>query len=308
MAANENHRASRAAGSTAGCGFGLCRWSCVGLESLASAAWWCVAAALLLAASAFFYRRGRWLARPLCLFALAALGALNLQLREISASHPENDERFAQITDGREVIVKGYALRDGVSRSSAFGGETQLVDVAVENDRDGNISLPLGFSIRLNVYSQEAYSEQAENSTNSSETQPFLFLYGERLRFPVKLRQPRNFGDPGAFDERGYLAQLGIAALGSARMAKVERLPGNSGSAWQRRLASVRRSLLARIHTLWKGEDGSLLCSLATVPSSTVNHAELSTHRCLSHSGGGRVEGGNICLCRNVVFTAAASQ
>src|SRR5260370_10410248 len=234
---------------------------------LASRVWrrpagWCVAASLLLCASAFFYRRRRWLARPLCLLALAFLGALNLQLRQISAPHPENDERFAQITDGREVIVEGYALRDGVSRSSAFGVEAQLVDVAVENLFDGNVALPLKFSIRLNIYSQESYSEQAEDSADSGETQQLLFLYGERLRFPVKLRQPRNFGDPGAFDERGYLAQLGIVALGSARMAKVERLPGNSGSPWQREIASVRRSLLAKIHTLWTGEDGALLAAL----------------------------------------------
>ncbi|HTD22002.1 MAG TPA: ComEC/Rec2 family competence protein [Terriglobales bacterium] len=254
-------------------------------------AWWCVAAALLLGASAFFYGRRRWLARPLCFLALAFLGALNLQLRQISASHPENDERFAQITDGREVIVEGYALRDGVSRPSAFGGEAQLVDIAVENLFDGNVALPLKFSIRLNIYSQESYSEQAEDSTNPGETQQFLFLYGERLRFPVKLRQPRNFGDPGAFDERGYLAQLGIAALGSARMAKVERLPGNSGSAWQRRLASVRRSLLARIHTLWKGEDGALLAALLVGDrteldrETTLNYQRTSAYHILVVAG-----------------------
>ncbi|HTC92955.1 MAG TPA: ComEC/Rec2 family competence protein [Terriglobales bacterium] len=223
--------------------------------------WWLVSSALLLAACLFFYRRRRWLARPLCLLALAFLGALNLQLQQISASHPENDGRFARITDGREVVVEGYALRDGVRRTSAFGGEAQLVDVAVENGLDDNAALPLKFSLRLNVYAQESYGEQAEGEASSS-GKIRLILYGERVRFPVKLRQPRNFKDPGAFDERGYLAQQGIAALGSVRADEVERLPGNSGSLWKQRLSAARRSLLGKIHALWKGEDGALLAAL----------------------------------------------
>jgi competence protein ComEC len=223
--------------------------------------WWLVTAALLLTAAIFFFIRRRWLAHPSCLLALAFLGALNLQLQQMSASRPENDGRFVRITDGREVVVEGCALRDGVPRTSAFGGEAQLVDAAVENVLDGNISLPLKFSLRLNVYAQESYSEQAESEASSSGKIPQL-LYGERLRFPVKLWQPRNFKDPGAFDERGYLAQQGIAALGSVRADRVERLPGNSGSFWKQRLSAARRSLLAKIHMLWKGEDGALLAAL----------------------------------------------
>src|SRR5579859_6107502 len=187
--------------------------------------WWFASAVLLLAAAAFFFIRWRALARPLCLLALAFLGALNLQLQQISAPHPENDGRFARITGGREVVVEGYALRDGLPRTSAFGGEAQLVDVAVENAHDGNAVLPLKFSVRLNVYAQESYGEQAESEASNSGKFSQI-LYGERMRFPVKLRQPRNFKDPGAFDERGYLAQQGIAALGSVRVDRVERLPG----------------------------------------------------------------------------------
>ncbi|HZR28632.1 MAG TPA: ComEC/Rec2 family competence protein [Terriglobales bacterium] len=223
--------------------------------------WWLAASALLLATAILLFIRKRLLARPLCLLALAFLGALNLQLQQISAAHPENDDRFARITDGREVTIEGYALRDGMPRTSAFGGEAQLVDVAVENALDGNASLPLKFSIRLNLYAQESYGEQTEGDASNSGKIPQL-LYGERLRFPVKLRQPRNFKDPGAFDERGYLAQQGIAALGSVRADRVERLPGNSGSLWKLRLSAARRSLLGKIHRLWKGEDGALLAAL----------------------------------------------
>jgi competence protein ComEC len=230
------------------------------------ALWWMVAATLMLGAAAFFYRRTLnpalplWPARLLCFAALVFLGAVNLQLRQITAPHIENDNRFARVTDGREVVAEGYALRDGVSRPSAFGGEAQLVDVAVERVQDGDVELPLHFWLRLNIYSNTSLSEQAETAGEPGTVREFL--YGERLRFPVKLRQPRNFKDPGAFDERGYLAQQGIAALGSVRADNVKRVPGTSGSWWRQRLSAVRRSLVAKIHLLWAGKDGAVLAAL----------------------------------------------
>ena len=222
--------------------------------------WWFVAALLVLAASIFFYRRRPWLSRLLSVIGLILLGALNLELRQISAPHIENDARFARITDGREVVVEGHALRDGVNRRSAFGGTAQLLDVAVERVLDGNGLLPLRFTLRLNVYSHESYSEQPEGTGEGGQN-PQL-LYGERLKFLVKLRRPRNYKNPGAFDQRGYLAQQGIAALGSARADQVEHLPGSAGNLWGRWLAAVRRGLLTRIHQLWLGEAGSLLAAL----------------------------------------------
>ena len=222
--------------------------------------WWLVATVVMLGASMFFYRRRLSLSRLLSLVALALLGALSLELRQISAPHLENDDRFARITDGREVVLEGHALHDGVDRRSAFGGTAQLLDFAVERILDGNVALPLKFTLRLNVYSQESYSEQPEPSADTAKN-PQL-LYGQRARIPVKLRQPRNYRNPGAFDQRGYLAQLGIAALGSARADQVERLPGSAGNFLERWLAAARRNLLARLHRLWPGEDGALLAAL----------------------------------------------
>lgn len=226
------------------------------------AVWWIAAAAVTLAAAALFYRQRRWLAYPLCLVALVFLGAVNLQLRQSTAGYIEieNDGNFARGTDGREIVAEGYALRDGIRRPSAFGGEAQLVDVAVEHVQDDSDSLPLHFSLRLNIYAKTNYDEQVEATAESGKVPEFLC--GERLRFPVKLRQPRNFKNPGAFDERGYLEQQGIIALGSVRADHVERLPGKSGSWWRLRLSAVRRSLLAKIHLLWKDRDGALLAAL----------------------------------------------
>ena len=95
--------------------------------------------------------------------------------------------------------------------------------------------------IRLSIYSprpNEAFSEENSDpsATNSSAAMP-AFHYGDRLHFIAKLRLPRNFRNPGSFDYQGYLADRDIAALGSAKIPTVERLPGFSGS----RIAPGRR-------------------------------------------------------------------
>ena len=61
------------------------------------------------------------------------------------------------------------------------------------------------------------------------------------MRFPVKLRAPRNFGNPGAFDYRGYLADNGIIVLGSSQAARIEVLPGFAGTRLAWALGSHRR-------------------------------------------------------------------
>jgi Domain of unknown function (DUF4131) len=54
------------------------------------------------------------------------------------------------------------------------------------------------------------------------------YHYGERLRFMAKLRAPRNFRNPGAFDYRGYLADHGIAMLASRRARRSKCCRGSS--------------------------------------------------------------------------------
>ncbi len=51
------------------------------------------------------------------------------------------------------------------------------------------------------------------------------FHYGERLRLPVKLKLPRNFRNPGAFDYQAYLTANDISALGSAKAEDVQLTP-----------------------------------------------------------------------------------
>src|SRR6201981_1074258 len=84
------------------------------------------------------------------------------------------------------------------------------------------------------------------------------FRYGERARFPVKLRAPRNFRNPGACDYQGYLADNGIVVLGATQAAKIDVLPGVVGTrvaAWRER---IHHNIVRKVHALWPAGDVAL--------------------------------------------------
>ena len=62
--------------------------------------------------------------------------------------------------------------------------------------------------------------------------------YGQKVDVEARVRRPRNFRNPGAFDYRSYLNEVGIVALGSAKATDVELLPGfvgNRAELWRTR-------------------------------------------------------------------------
>lgn len=201
--------------------------------------WWWAAFSVSLGASAFFLRRHAGLAAALAAMAVVCLGALETQVA--TPARPEVD--FSRWSD-REVVVTGHVVHDSIERPPRFGKEREALEVETETFADESSSEPVVVGLRVTVYGGTADSP---------------FLYGERLRFPVRLRQPLNYGNPGALDFRSYLLDQGIVATGSVAAEKVERLPGSGGSrleAWRSRL---RRSLLARSLELWKPDDAALL-------------------------------------------------
>src|SRR4029077_15250349 len=116
-----------------------------------------------------------------------------------------------------------HAITEAKLRETAPDELKQTLDVETEQLllADGTI-IPAHAGIRLNIYAQAP--------SNPSPPVMRLFHYGERIRLPVKLKLPRNFRNPGAFDYQGYLAAHGIAALGSAKIGDVQLLPGFVGS------------------------------------------------------------------------------
>jgi competence protein ComEC len=84
---------------------------------------------------------------------------------------------------------------------------------------------------------------------------------GDLVRFSqVRLKHPRNFKNPGAFDYRGYLKVRGISATGSlSKNSSIEKLGTLPLPFFQSLQADLRSGLLATLEAEFPGEQGALL-------------------------------------------------
>jgi competence protein ComEC len=224
--------------------------------------WWTLAAAAFLGAAAYFLRPRLAAAVALALGALLCVGALCFEM-EGAAGAPNE---LAAFCDRGPVTVTGYLLRDGTLREGRFGSPEQRIDLAAESvaDEQGRVA-PVAGGIRLAIYYATKHL--------ASGGQPVGFLYGQRIRVRARLHLPRNYGNPGAVDMRGYLRRQGIDAVGSARVAEVELLDGRGGSRAGASIAATRRSLLARMNVLWGPRDGPMLAAMLIGERSLIDRA-----------------------------------
>jgi competence protein ComEC len=79
--------------------------------------------------------------------------------------------------------------------------------------------------------------------------------YGRVVEVQARLRPPKNFGNPGAFDYEGYLERRQIRWLASATgVEAVQILPGECGSRWRKWIFALRTAAFERIDRLY-GDD-----------------------------------------------------
>jgi competence protein ComEC len=216
-----------------------------GVYAWRPASWWVAAGIAFLAAGLYFVRRRKWLGMTLALGVFFLAGALHIQLRGYS---PDVDTRLLPFADGQLVELTAHVTREGRVRPGEANELRQTLDVQTEEiGLDDGTHIPLHSGVRLGIYSDAG-------------TAPMhLFRYGERIRLLVKLKQPRNFRNPGAFNYQGYLAANGIAALASAKAGAVEQLPGffgNRAELWRTRIHS---SIVAKVHALWPAPQAALI-------------------------------------------------
>jgi competence protein ComEC len=70
---------------------------------------------------------------------------------------------------------------------------------------------------------------------------PPALHYGQRVEFEARVRRPRNFGNPGAFDYARYLARRKIYWTASVSTGTpVTVLPGTCGSRFQAAIMGLR--------------------------------------------------------------------
>jgi competence protein ComEC len=219
--------------------------------------WWVAAGAIFLAAAVYFAQRRVWLGWTLALSAFFIFGALNVQLR--GSSSPNTGVR--SYADEEDILITAHATRDGRLQPAAFGEMRQVLDVETEEVTvTGGQSSSARFGIQLSIYSPRARSATSDDNAIARATAPMrVFQYGERLRFSSRLKLPRNFRNPGAFDYQGFLAERGIVALASAKIENVEPLPGFAGTRvgdWRSRM---HRSAVAKVQQIWAQPQAALI-------------------------------------------------
>ena len=174
---------------------------------------------------------------------------------EFTAAHGTTYPR--SIAEG-EVAVTAHVVRDGALQQGMFGGQQQSLDLESEKIvlPDGSVFTgPLG--LRLSIYARQSDYDNEDERQTGILPMPVL-KYGQRVRLIAKLHEPRNYGNPSAWDYRGYLQSQGIALLGNARVSSVELLPGFSGRRWTAWQHRARAAVIAKIHELWPQEEASL--------------------------------------------------
>jgi competence protein ComEC len=214
-----------------------------GAHAWRPASWWIFAAAAFLAAGLYFIRRRKWFGVGLALGAFFVAGALHIQLRS-----PANlDTTLQPFAYNQSVEMTAHVTREGRLSEASPNELRQTLDVETEQIiTENGAQIPVHSGVRLGIYTSEA-----------SAMRPFH--YGERLRLPLKLKLPRNFRNPGAFDYQAYLAANGIAALGSAKAEDVQLLPGFAGGRVELFRTRIHSSIIAKVHALWPPPQAALI-------------------------------------------------
>lgn len=222
----------------------------VGRHCWRPAAWWIVAVLVFSFGVLYFRKR-----RPRAAFLIAlgmwlCLGAFNVQVQQRQA-FPD----ISGYADGSEVVVTGHVIHEGYVAEAGFGALQQQIDVETEEVSGEAERKRVVFGIRLGIFAKPL----ADQTPSGDSSALPLYQYGQRLRFVAKLRVPHNYGNPGSFDYRSYLADSGICALGSSKMESVETLPGFYGDNWQALRSRIHRRIVDAIHKLWAPADAALM-------------------------------------------------
>ncbi|HEV2396442.1 MAG TPA: ComEC/Rec2 family competence protein [Candidatus Sulfotelmatobacter sp.] len=221
--------------------------------------WWLGAAVFFTASAGFVSARRAGFAWTLAFGTFFLAGAFHIQGR---AASNHLDTSILPYADRRELTITAHVTHDGRLQRDDLGRYRQTVDIETEAIQTpaGN-AVPLHSRVRLSIYDRTA--ETTASIERSMEmlkrAAPAPLRYGERIRFVGKLRSPRNFRNPGAFDYQGYLADRGITTLGSSNLEDVEILSGFAGkriSAWRSR---IHRSIIAKVHQLWPAPQAALI-------------------------------------------------
>src|SRR5438270_451509 len=143
---------------------------------------WIIGGSFFLFAAAFFAQRRPGLGWLVALSALFGIGALNIQVRGANAHLDTSIQPYAT---GQEIQITAHVVHDGRLQPGATDEVRQILDLETEEITTEAERLAIHSGIRISIYSPRR-NDPAGTPSASAFTS--VFRYGERLRFPAKLR------------------------------------------------------------------------------------------------------------------------
>jgi competence protein ComEC len=197
-----------------------------------------VIAATLLAGLLLLRRGALWPAWMAGLAAWVFLGALALQLhgRDVSPDNVATLIGAGQI-DAHEPLRWHGRLREGPERLPS--GTRYDVDLEEVEIAGRSMHVSGGLRATLRAFPGREWTE------------PATVRPGDRIELLLRARVPRNYLDPGAFDERESLARQGIDVTGSLRDGSLLVNLGEPPPRWPDHFARLRNRLLGTLEALF---------------------------------------------------------
>ena len=202
---------------------------------------WLVATmAAVLAGAILLWRAGTAAAWVLALVAWAAVGgvAATCERASVPANNVTRLIAAGRLDTSEPLRWQGRLREDPMALPWGRRYEIDLEQVEISG-----AAVQVSGGLRLNLYGAEHF-----------EGGPRDLRAGDRVEALVRARPPRDFLDPGAFDERGYLARQKIDLTGSLRSRALLELVDRPRPGFAQRLARIRGMLLARLDALFPGE------------------------------------------------------
>ena len=183
-------------------------------------------AVVFVGAAVYFSARRSAFAWTLALGAFFLAGALHIQVRSGSSRLDTSIQPYA---DRQELQITAHVTRDGRLQPGGFGEIRQTLDVEAEEVQTAaGQTVPTHSGIRLNIYSPR--SQDAADGASRARPDPTArcrsFTTENAFASSAKLKLPRNFRNPGAFDYQGYLGDHGIAASGLGKDRRCRAVAG----------------------------------------------------------------------------------
>jgi competence protein ComEC len=137
---------------------------------------------------------------------------------------------------------------------------------------EGCVSNPPVFSPNREQFTLDLTPKAAARITVTlkPDDPPLALNYGQNVEMPAKIRAPRNFQNPDSFDYVQYLAAQHIYWTGSVSSAHaIKVLPGKCGSSAIAGLFALRTWALARLASLYPGDQHTVGLLQATLLGET---------------------------------------